>query len=158
MDQIKCWMLILCFAVLICSIFEMLCPNGRMEKTMNFILGMFFICSIFVPIFSITQKFDISLKDKLENYKPNSKLKQKTTEQIKNLASSKIKNLVNGILTQEEVSIKKIEVIINNEENIEEVKIFIDFDLESTKKENIKRRIKNELGLNANIITKCDKT
>jgi hypothetical protein len=127
----------------------MVCPNGKMEKIMHFSLGGFFLCSVLIPIFSISKNFDIKLKNTENNKTISKKLEKKAAEQLQNLSSKQIKESINKILNKEGIATKKIELLMDTNNNtrisINKIKLFFD-EKYLQQKEKIQGILKRELG------------
>ncbi len=117
MTELKAGTLVICCAAVLCSIFEVICPNGKMEKVIQMVLGLFMVSSILISIQSITCKlhFD-SLSHKPANYK-DCKFKEAVNEQLRGRISQKMKEIVLKILKENEIEAKKVDIIMDTKED-----------------------------------------
>jgi hypothetical protein len=127
----------------------MIFPNGRMEKIMQFAMGGFFLCAVLVPAFSLGKNFDINFKNLKNNKNIGRKLEKKVAGQIKNISSKQIESSINQILGREGLCAKKIELLMDTQNNssisISKIKLFFDKKY-LNQKEKIDGILKKELG------------
>lgn len=55
MDAIKAWAMTLCFAAVAAGMAGIIAPHGSMEKIYKFVISIFFLACLLVPVFSIRQ-------------------------------------------------------------------------------------------------------
>ncbi len=145
MDNIKVWLLSLCGALAVTSIFRILVSNSNLKKSVNIFLSMFLFLYSLVPLGNVFE--DIKLDN--ENYEENdyeyNNYNQKVYEEIikETIKKACIENntkvismsIDSYIDDNDYCVIKNIELIIENKENCEK----------------IKNVIKDELGYEVNV-------
>ncbi|MDR3178459.1 MAG: stage III sporulation protein AF [Oscillospiraceae bacterium] len=151
MGQIHKWTFVLCLAVLICSIFEMTSPNGKMQNVLRFVLGIFLLCAIIVPISDVNFKNTYFKKINLQKTnQQETELKQEVENQTLNLAKKRLKDLAANTLLQENIEAEEIEIFmdIKEEGSISIKKIRVILEKRSEEKINkAKGVLKKELGI-----------
>ncbi len=63
MELFKNWVISLCGAGIITSLFSILISNSKLKKSINVFLSMFYFLYAVIPIENITNNFDINLND-----------------------------------------------------------------------------------------------
>lgn len=53
METIKNWAIVLCYAAVAAGMAGIIAPHGNMEKTYRFVISVFFLACVLVPVFSI---------------------------------------------------------------------------------------------------------
>ncbi|MDR0404642.1 MAG: stage III sporulation protein AF [Oscillospiraceae bacterium] len=115
MNQINQWAFVLCLAVVVCSIFDMMSPSGRMQQIMHLVLGAFLICAMIVPIAG--SNFKMKFPEKIcEENDLGKDLKQEVTNQTKKLAEENLVPFVREILERENIQTEKVEIFMDTEE------------------------------------------
>ena len=59
MDEIKSWVLTICFAAVAAGMAGILAPSGNLEKIFKFVISLFFLACVLIPVFSM-KKISIS--------------------------------------------------------------------------------------------------
>ncbi len=109
----------ICIVSIICTIFELISPDGSMKKIMNYILALFMLCCIIVPVITSLSTIELNFK-KLLNFNSTT-LQNKEIEDIRlDFTKQKINKLVDKTLNENGIKAKKIEteMYINDEEGI----------------------------------------
>ena len=117
MDNVKTFAVTLCLCCIACSIISLLCSDTRMKKVVSLVMGAFIVCSLLLPLFSLTalsaDDFRITTDstgldiDSEESYK-----KAVLDETAKNLVIA-----ADDLLKQEEIRAKNIELAIKLSED-----------------------------------------
>lgn len=159
MDSISAWAAVICIAVAICTIVSLISPSGNLGKMMGFVLGLFMLCALIVPVNKSFQNisFDLSQIDFSDFSDQNSSLlSDKISKQTEELGKESVKQLTEKILKKNKISYKKIEVITDIEEDnsisIVLVKVYIDRSLKNEKIK-IKKILSEQLSLNIDVQT-----
>ncbi|MCL2089600.1 MAG: stage III sporulation protein AF [Oscillospiraceae bacterium] len=156
MDIIREWAFVICITALGASLFSMLAPNSNMEKVMRFTISLFFLSGIISPIASGSVKFDyksaIEYKQ-IESYKEE--LAEGVREQYRRMAEGEIVRLIAAAIPPEQAGIKKIEAIVNIDEDnsisINNITVTIAMDSRYGELD-IKQILKRETGLEVEVI------
>lgn len=154
MQIVKNWALIICFASIACTMLELITPDGKMEKMMRLVFGAFMVCAIIVPLFTTFKDININLKT--DNYEYNvEKSKKEFDTNINEIAIDKIKDLTLNELSLINVKPRKIDVFMDMRDkeriSIKEITVTID-KKNSNKQEEVKKVIKEKLGIKTNVI------
>lgn len=155
MSAIKSWAMIICLVSVICTIIELLFPNGRMSKVFNIILGIFMLCSILIPLKNTFAQINFSSK-KTENFiNDKDKLKSIVDDQVQMSTRQKLMQNIRKILENKNVNPEKINIIMDtNKEDcisIKKVRIFI-LKGDENKKDIIKNELKKKLELEIEVV------
>ncbi|MDR0739054.1 MAG: stage III sporulation protein AF [Oscillospiraceae bacterium] len=118
MNEIHVWTLVLCTSVMVCCIFEMMSPNGKMQPIMRFVLGMFLICAMVAPFLKINFDLDTNFKKFELKEENNKELTQTIEEQTIFLAKTQMQDFIKEKLAQENIELLNLEIFMNmNGEN-----------------------------------------
>lgn len=126
-----------------------LSPNGSLEKAVKTAVSVFLICSTALPLFSLKYNIDIK-KPELEF---SSESKNSIAEEVSSQTAERIKKNIEDILSQNGIS--KAQVVIKmkvsgDEISVESASVVINQNY-SLRIDEIKRLIKDELGINADV-------
>lgn len=155
MDNISQWATVICIAAVVCVLFELLSPKGSMEKMLRFVLGLFMLCAIILPITqgAFTFHFDFSPQ---ESFEQKSDFEQQTEEQIKELGKESVSTLTQQCMNKMNVEAKKIEISMDTKQDnsISIVMVTVTIDpKDKDQKIKIRDTLKKELGLEVQVIT-----
>lgn len=147
MNALKLTSIIACVCCIACSIISLIAPLGRMKKTVNLVLGLFWICSMLVPVVGLlsTENPEINIDD----YVYDSSYSEADYEKL--VLNETADNLViatNNLLLAENIAVENIEIGIKKSDTnsiyISRINIYINNDLES-EVEKIKRIISTNM-------------
>ena len=146
MEHILNWSSVLCVLSFVCVISEFFILPGNLEKFMRSILYIFFTC-VLITFFSFKKKnFDENKKSKINTEKSNMDICMVFKDKIENIVSSNLKSI--------EIKPKKIDVIMNLNDNncisISKCKVYIDKG-DMDKKEKIVEKIEETLNLKSEV-------
>lgn len=154
MGLVKEWSSIICISALLGSIFEIVTPSGRMEKMVRFVFGAFMVCAILLPISQTFKNMSLKVDFNKESAATSASVDNKMQEQFNNLVSEKIKRIAAEALDKEGIKYKKMDVIMDMDENssISIIKISLVLDKKEAIKSDVARGIiKEKLGLETDI-------
>jgi len=148
MEQIKEWAVNVCITLIATGVFSMLIPQGSMEKVMRFGVSTFFLCCLILPFWVGMPSFDweteVSASIRTEE------LEEGMEEQMKELSRYNIEQVIDRLLSQEEIQAEKIEADIHiSEENrvfINSVTVVLAAE-QKDKMSKVKEQIKEQLGI-----------
>ena len=63
MSAITSWATAVCIVAVICSLYDMLIPDGNTSKMLDFVLGMFLIVAILIPFVNIVKSEPLNFKN-----------------------------------------------------------------------------------------------
>ncbi len=157
MNEIKEWTAILSITVVISALIEFLIPPGKMEKILNMVLGTFAVCSFIIPIPSLKNNLNISLKNTLnsQELKKQQHMEEKIKSQTSDLTRKNIEAIIRRYLNNIGIIPQKIEVLMDiGKDNciiMNKCKIYIS---ENSKisKDTIKKSLENDLNIQSEII------
>ena len=155
MEHILNWSSVLCVLSFVCVISEFFILPGNLEKFMRSILYIFFTC-VLITFFSfknmnfnfcnLKKNFDENKKSKINTEKLNMDICMVFKDKIENIVSSNLKSI--------EIKPKKIDVIMNLNDNncisINKCKVYIDKG-DINKKEKIVEKIEETLNLKSEV-------
>ena len=155
MEHILNWSSVLCVLSFVCVISEFFILPGNLEKFMRSILYIFFTC-VLITFFSfknmnfnfcnLKKNFDENKKSKINTEKLNMDICMVFKDKIENIVSSNLKSI--------EIKPKKIDVIMNLNDNncisINKCKVYIDKG-DMDKKEKIVEKIEETLNLKSEV-------
>lgn len=109
MEQITQWATAICIVAVACSLIEMLAPSSEASKMMNFVLGLFLIVAVLLPVANSLKSGDFSF-DKINLIQKNTDLPKCTDDLTINVGKTSIENLIKEALRKEKIGYKKITV------------------------------------------------
>lgn len=156
MNEITGWAYIICIAAIVCVLFELISPNGSMEKTLRFVLGVFMLAAIIIPLGTGVFNTKIDLL-KIEPFENNTKeFSQQAQMQLEELGKVSVSELVHGILEKNNIVSEKVEINMDTSEDnsidIVLVTVYID-QKHKDDKIFIKDTLEKELGLDVQVLT-----
>ena len=159
MKSIQNWGMILSLVAVICTVFEMLTPEGKVSKSVSSVISLFAVLTAALPLINLVKglgdfnKYDFSLK--IQKPKQESKLLSGVNDQISELASEGLRPTIESKLKELGVKPKKIEIFMDINENTGIVmircKIYTD-QKPGVLAPEIEKEISKSLGLEARII------
>jgi stage III sporulation protein AF len=119
MEAIRQWATSICVTIVIVAIFSMLVPKGSMEKVVKFTVSVFFLISLLYPLMTNIGDFTLDVSaEYTEGKQDTSQLEESMNQKLLDITQAKIVRQLEQILHNNEIETKKIEVIINiNEDN-----------------------------------------
>lgn len=155
MEHILNWSSVLCVLSFVCVISEFFILPGNLEKFMRSILYIFFTC-VLITFFSF-KNMNFNFCNLKKNFDENKKSKintEKLNMDICMVFKDKIENIVLVNLKSIEIKPKKIDVIMNLNDNncisINKCKVYIDKG-DMDKKEKIVEKIEETLNLKSEV-------
>lgn len=129
MSAITSWATAVCIVAVICSLYDMLIPDGNTSKMLDFVLGMFLIVAILIPFVNIVKSEPLNFK----NIEFNSKDFTMSTENedlIVDVGKSTVEKIISDSLKEKNISYKKIVIDMDssngNSIDIIRAKIYIE--------------------------------
>ena len=154
MDTIREWATALCVTLVGGAIFKMLTPNGSMEKTIRFVIGLFFTAAVIMPFFSGNIRFEFPTVAEGGEYQ-NEELEETVDAGIKTLIERSVNKQITQLLNSNSISAQKVGSSINISQDgsisIECVEIYLSGQYEAVD-EDIRKIIKKELNIEPDII------
>lgn len=151
MSAIKDWAICLCFAALSTAIVQMIMPSGSTEKTMKFVIGVFFISCIVSPLF--TQNDIQALKADFMQTSgeiSTTRLQQEIDKQLETQIEERLKSLISQTLSQTGVKVNKIIIYMDRTEDnsisINTIDIVLD-ECTPAEKEMVQKTVLQSLGI-----------
>lgn len=153
MNGISSWAIVICIAALCSSVMSMLSPIGEMKKIFRYILGVFILCAIILPI------GDIEIDDfSLDNLSGNIKEAENIASDINSITTENlydsVTELINTQVESFEISPVKTEIIMDIDKTncISITKAIIYINRRDAKyKQKIISAIKNNLGISTEV-------
>lgn len=156
MNAVREWSTIICLAAIVCTMLELMCPDGKTEKMVRFVLAAFLICAMISPLTGTISKISFDLnKDSVQAN--NSAFKKKVSETTISVASDNIKSLATQELEQHDISSKKIDVFMDTNENgsisMIKMKVYLK---ERQSHQDVKKILEDKLGIETEIVYGSD--
>lgn len=157
MENIRNWATMLSLVAVICTLFEIFVPPGKVSKSMYMVISLFAVCLAVFPLVSAFRNFKCGFDNLISAAKPkfSTKFTDSVETQASDLISGNIKVVVQSLLREIGVTSKKIEIFMDkNPEGcivMIRCKIYIEKELENFKPQ-IQQEIKNKLNISADVI------
>lgn len=138
----------ICTTMVVTSIFSMLAPNSKLDNLLKFSISLFFLTGIISPFVNNKLDFRMEIAD-ITKSNQTRELIQNVEHQFLSIAMTNIENSVERLLNEQKISPKKVEVLINiNEDNsisISKLMVYIDKSDENKQRE-IEKLVKDGTG------------
>lgn len=157
MTTLKEWSSIICIASIVCTMIELICPSGKMDRIVKFVLASFMICSIIFPFTKTLPEISYNLKNK-SHQSFDSSLKEKVSTQTLDMCSKNIKGVVQAELDKLNIKAKKIDVTMDTDKfgSISIIKVDIYLKEKSSSSPDVKKILEDKLGIKTEIIYGSD--
>lgn len=109
MSAITSWAGAVCAVAVICTLYDMLVPEGNTSKMLNFVLGMFLVVAILIPFANILKSGDFNFKD-IEYNSQSFTLTEESDDLTLSVGKSTVEKIIAEALQEKEISYKKIVV------------------------------------------------
>ena len=152
MNIVREWSTIICLAAIVCTMLELMCPDGKTEKMVRFVLAAFLLCAMISPLTGTISKisFDMKTNSAEEN---NSAFKKKVSQTAINVAADNIKELAKTELDQYNISSKKIDVLMDTNDvgsiSMIKMKVYLK---ERQSHHDVKKILEDKLGIETEIV------
>ncbi len=113
MTAITSWATAVCTVAVICSLYDILVPEGNTSKMLNFVLGMFLIVAILIPFVNIIKSDSFSLKD-VKFISEEFTLSDNNTDLTITLGKSTVEKIIADCLKEKDITYKKIVVSMDS--------------------------------------------
>lgn len=119
----------ICLVSIVCTLLEILFPQGKMEKIFKVVLGAFMLCALLIPLKNTLKSINFDAK-KNENFiKDEYKLKSTVDKQVKTSAKEKLQATIEKILAAKGVKPEKINIFMDtsadNSISIKKIEVFL---------------------------------
>lgn len=157
MNTIKEWSALLCVTAIICTLIEFLIPPGKIEKTLNMVLGTFMVCAFIMPLSTLKSNLHSSLENIFSN---TPTLSQKNTRenlnnQVFEESKKNIETIVMRYLKNMKIIPEKVEVLMDiNKDNcivMIRCKIYVSKNYENLK-DSIISSVEKDLNIKTEVI------
>lgn len=163
MDALRGWATALCFAAVAAGMAGILAPQGNLEKIYKFVISLFFLACVLMPLFSLknldVSQFTRSVQAAATGSAAVSGNLQQTVEQQENQqAAENLATLVRQSCASCSVKPLSVTVRVSNESDgykISGCRILLSKD-DSGKKTNVAAAVKKDLGIDAAVEIKED--
>lgn len=152
MKLVKEWSTIICLAAIVCTILELICPNGKMEKIVKFVLSSFMLCAFISPIANTVPKISLELSNS-SKHQCDPSFKEKISKQTLNVCRDNIVNLAKKELGRHNIKAKKINVLMDTDDSgsISIIKVVVYLNEKESHKD-VKKFLEDNLGIETEII------
>lgn len=157
MNKIKDWSALLCITAIICTLIEFLIPPGKIEKTLNMVLGTFMVCAFIMPISTLKNNLNSSFEGIFSN---TPTLSQKATQenlnnQVFEETKKNVETVIMRYLKNRQIIPEKVEVLMDiNKDNcivMIRCKIYISKNYENLK-DSIISSVEKDLNIKTEVI------
>ena len=153
MAELTEWAGAVCAAAVICAVSEILLPDGSVAKTVKFVLGLFLIVSVMLPLVNMLRSCTFDFKNiKIPESKTD--IVQKTDNLSMTYGKSIIQKLVTDCLDENSIRYEKTDVIMDSSDgksiDIIRVCIYIRADERNSLAE-IQRLVKEKTGITPDV-------
>ena len=107
MSAITSWATAVCVVAVICSLYDMLVPEGNTSKMLNFVLGMFLIVAILIPFVNIVKSEPFNLKN-IEFNSEEFTLSEENDDLTLAVGKSTVEKIIADVLKEKIIDYKKI--------------------------------------------------
>lgn len=158
MNSVNNWCAMLCSLIVASAAFEFLIPPGKISKSVNIVLGSLIIFLLMTPFTSKNniRKIDFEKLEEKNISKKLSSVSKSADDQTMDIAKKNVEALVKGILKDNNINFKKIEIFMDrNQDNcilMIKCKIYISQN-EQGGEEKIKKEIENKLNIKTQVIS-----
>lgn len=140
MNTVREWSALLCVTTLICTLIEFLIPPGKIEKTINMVLGTFIVCAIIVPVSVLKNNLNSSFENIFSNISvfPQEEITKKDLSiQVSKETKNNIETVITRYLKNIKIIPQEVEILMDiNKDNcivINKCKIYISKNYENSK-------------------------
>lgn len=154
MSFVKEWSSIICITALLGSLVEIIIPPGHMERIARFIFAAFMICTIIISFSKTLKRTPLKLDFDTKTSKISRDMSEEIQGQFKKLSSKEIEGIIADILIKNDIKYKKIDIIMdmNEDLSISIIRISLILSKDNLAKADIaKSIIKENLGLETDI-------
>lgn len=154
MSALKSWTMVICSVSVICTIIEVLVPNGKMEKVFRLVVGAFMLCAILVPFNTTLHNIKFDNKKNESFISDKSKFKNTVENQTKKSIQKNMKTIIENFLGSKSVKAEKINIIMDTKQDncisIKKIEVFLSRGDES-KKDIIKKDLEHKLEIKTDV-------
>lgn len=154
MDLLKSWGITVCLAALSAGIAGIMAPAGKMEKTFKFVVSLFMLCCLLLPLLSFYNINLQCLQFKATNSAANSDLTKTVASQQEQMARQNISKLISDCCKSCGVTPRAVNVFLikdkNNTYSVTAPEIVILHE-DMAKQEKIKETVMKRLGIDIKI-------
>lgn len=157
LDSVNSWSAMLCSFIIACAVFEFLIPPGKISKSVNMVLGALMVFFIMTPFTykNKMKKIDFEKLEEKNISKKLSRISEVADDQTMDVAKKNIEGIIKGILKDNNINFKKIEIFMDrNQDNcilMIRCKIYIPQN-EQGSEEKIKKELENKLNIKTQIV------
>lgn len=134
MEGIKLIGISICITAVVTSIFSMLVPNGKIDKTLNFAISIFFLTSLVSPFFNSKLNFHVDLTASDQEYAAKN-IESEMNKQFLSIAERQLESSLEKSLKEKNIFADKIDLSINinadNSISINKVNVWLEKESEN---------------------------
>lgn len=129
MNVISSTAITICVCCIVCSVVNLLKPNGNTQKIFNLILGAFLLCSILLTVNTSAGDIGKTISNIARFEDLNTSGEDTYNEQVVKQTADNLVLTLNVLLENQNIFVKDIEIILNTDQeqgiSIKEINIFI---------------------------------
>lgn len=154
MSAITSWATAVCVVAVICSLYDMLVPEGNTSKMLNFVLGMFLIVAILIPFANIVKSESFNFQN-IEFNSEEFTLSEDNDDLTIAIGKSTVEKIISDSLKEKDISYKKIVIDMDssngNSIDIIRAKIYVGSDYRNQLID-IQNIVKEKTGITPDVI------
>lgn len=113
MTAITSWATTICVVAVICSLYDMVMPEGNTSKMLDFVLGMFLIVAILIPFVDIIKSDSFNIKE-IKFTSEEFRLSEDNTNLTITLGKSAVEKIIADCLNEMDITYKKITIAMDS--------------------------------------------
>lgn len=158
MNEIKLWAVMVCAAAIAASVATLAAPEGKIQKVLRCVIGIFFVCCIVSPFAKgiALQPAEVFGAAAEEQALYNDGLASEITKQTVSMFSENVKQIVTRVLNEQNIFPQEISLNVHVDENsdiyISSIVIKLD-DSEAQLAAKVQTLVKEQTGISPEILT-----
>lgn len=117
MDMLSKMSVIVCVCCIVCSIISMFVPLGRMNKTLNLVLGLFLLTSIIIPVVSLFSGLSSEISLNFSDISQSTSADIDYDKLVLNTTADNLVKAADELLKNEDVNAKNITLSLKKTED-----------------------------------------
>lgn len=160
MDAIRIWAMAVCAAAIAASIAQLAAPEGKVQKAMRCVIGLFFVCCVMAPFAQgITTPAENLTNREEPQMKSEYALTQEIARQTADTFAENVRQIVTDVLADRQIFPEEIQVGVHVDEDsgihINSLEIQLATE-DFSSKEEILQLVKEETGITPEVWTGGD--
>lgn len=154
MNTITSWAFAVCTVAVICTLYDMIVPQGNTSKMLNFVLGMFLVVAVLIPLVNIIKSDSFDFTD-IEYNSTEFALPEENNKLTIDIGKSTVEKIISDTLQENEIKYKSIAIDMDSSNgysiDIIRVKIFVGAEYRNSLV-NVQNIVKEKTGITPEVI------